>query len=73
MNAVEDTTLETRLDLFNKREQDVLEQMHELEKTMAMIHIKKWWYTASLELGSDELVRAIDSSQYPKDIYDKFV
>ncbi len=73
MNTVGDTTLETRLELFNEREEAVLEQMHELEKTMAMIHIKKWWYTTSLELGSEELVRAIDPSQYPKEIYDKFV
>ncbi len=72
MNTVGDTTLETRLELFNQREQAVLEQMHELEKTMAMVQIKKWWYTTSLELGGEEHLRKMKPSEYPKDIYKQF-
>ncbi len=72
MNTVGDTTLEVRLGLFNEREQAVLDQMKELEKTMAMVQIKKWWYTTSLELGSEDLVRQMNPQDYPEDIYKKF-
>ncbi len=73
MNTVGDTTLETRLELFNEREQSVLDQMKELKKTMAMVQIKKWWYTTALEIGSEEKLREMNPQDYPKDIYDKFV
>ncbi len=72
MNTVGDTTLEARLELFNQREQAVLEQMYELEKTMAMVQIKKWWYTTSLELGSEEAVRNMNPADYPEHIYKQF-
>ncbi len=72
MNTVGDTTLEVRLELFNEREQAVLDQMKELEKTMAMVQIKKWWYTTSLELGSEDLESKIKQKDYPEDIYKQF-
>lgn len=73
MNTIGDSTLDSRLELFTKREQAIFEQMKELEQTMAMVQIKKWWYITALEMGSEEKVRNLSPNDYPKDIYNKFV
>lgn len=73
MNQVGDSTLASRLELFNEREIAVQMQMDELKKTMAMIQIKKWWYSESIKLGSEQAVRDLKPSDYPKDIYNYMV
>lgn len=73
MNEVGDNTLQSRLELFNQREQAVLKHIKELETTMAMIQIKKWWYQKSIELGSEQLVRDMSPSEYPDDIYNNMI
>ncbi len=73
MNLEGDETLQSRFELFNEREIAVKEQMKELEKTMAMVNIKQWWYKTSLELGNEQAVRDMKPTEFPKDIYDKMI
>ncbi len=68
-----DSTLKERLEVFKQREQAVKAQIDELNRTMAMIQHKKWWYETSIELGSEKAVRKIKHEDYSKAVYDNML
>ncbi len=49
-----DETLQQRRELFNTRLSVVNEQIRELEKTLAMIKYKCWYYDEAIRLGSEK-------------------
>lgn len=69
MNQLGDSTLTNRLELFMEREDAVHKQIDELNRTLAMIQIKKWWYQTSIEHGTEAYVRNLQPKDYPEEIY----
>ncbi len=70
MSQLGDSTLPKRLELFNERELAVQSQINELNRTMAMIQVKKWWYHTAIFHGSEKFVQELEPKDYPKEIYD---
>lgn len=52
-------TYEKRRDLFYTQKEHVQKQMEELEKVMAMIQFKCWYYDTALEHGNEETLKAM--------------
>ena len=62
------STYELRLDLFKKRRQNLEDEMKKLEKTMAMVRFKCWYYTEAVKDGSEERLKSIIPNELPPDI-----
>lgn len=63
-----DTTLQERRDLFYERLEAVKEQMKSIEKTMAMIQYKCWYYDTALATGSEKSLKNRSPEELPPDI-----
>lgn len=50
-----DDTLEQRLAIFRRRKAEVEQQMEELQKLMAVIDHKIWYYQTALEAGTESV------------------
>ena len=61
-------TYARRRDLFVRQEHAVKEEMHELEKTLAMIRYKQWYYEQAMKDGTEERVRQIPPEEMPEEI-----
>lgn len=60
--------------LFEARKAAVEEEMHALEKTLAMLNFKCWYYEKALRDGSEDIIKAMLPNKLPKEIqelYDK--
>ena len=42
--------------------------MHRLEKTLAMIRYKRWYYEQAIEDGAEERVRQMSPEEMPEEI-----
>ena len=51
-----------------RQEYAVKEEMHELEKTLAMIRYKQWYYEQAMKDGTEERVRQIPPEEMPEEI-----
>ena len=63
-----------RKELFEHRRQAVLDEIHSLEKTLAMLEFKCWYYDTAMADGNDDRIHAMLPDQLPPDIqklYDK--
>lgn len=63
-----DATLRERRDLFYERLEVVKEQMKAIEKTMAMIKYKCWYYDTALTVGSEETLKNRPPEELPPEI-----
>lgn len=63
-----------RKELFEHRKEAVLAQIHVLEKTLAMLDFKCWYYDKAMADGNEDQINAMLPDKLPDDIqalYDK--
>ena len=63
-----------RKEMFEHRKEAVKEQMKSLEKTLAMVEFKCWYYEKAMEDGNEDQINAMLPDKLPADIqklYDK--
>ncbi len=62
------STYPQRKELFETRKAALEEEMHELEKHMAMIQFKCWYYDQAMKDGNEDRIRAMMPDKLPADI-----
>lgn len=62
------STYTKRKELFENRKKALTEQMQELEKNMAMIEFKCWYYEQALIDGNEERLNSMIPDHLPADI-----
>lgn len=60
-----DASLAQRLELFKGRREAARKQMAELERTMALLDYKCWYYETALAAGTEKAVREIAEEDIP--------
>lgn len=63
-----DTTLQKRRDMFYERLEVVEKQMKAVQKTMAMVKFKCWYYDTALTMGSEEPLKNRPPEELPEEI-----
>lgn len=69
-----DSTLPQRLELFHAQKEIVKEEMARLERTLAMIEYKCWYYETACKDGSEDTVRNMIPDKLPhkvQELYNK--
>jgi len=61
-----DKTIGERLDLFRKRREAVRGQIEELEKTLALLDYKCWYYETAEENGTVTVPKSLDADEVPE-------
>jgi DNA-binding transcriptional MerR regulator len=61
-----DETIGQLLELFRKRREDVKQQIEELQKTLALLDYKCWYYEAAEKAGTTDIPRSLDTQQIPE-------
>lgn len=61
-----DETIGMRLELFKKRREIVKRQINELEKTLAFLDYKCWYYETAAEAGSVTVPKSLNANEIPK-------
>lgn len=56
------STYQKRLDMFLARKQSMEEEISQLQKTLAMIEFKCWYYTKAMEEGNELFAETIPES-----------
>lgn len=67
-----DKTIDKRLDMFNKQEQNVLSQIESLQKSLDLIHFKQWYYSTARAYNSEKVVKNMPLNDMPKDIQELY-
>lgn len=62
------STYANRKELFEHRKEAVLEQMKSLEKTLAMLKFKCWYYDKAMADGNEDGIRAMLPDKLPPEI-----
>ena len=62
------STYPRRLELFVRQEEAVREEMRRLEKTLAMIRYKRWYYEQAMKDGNEDGVRSLLPDHLPEEI-----
>ncbi len=57
-----------RKELFEHRKAAVKEEIKQLEKTLAMLEFKCWYYETAMTYGSEDKINAMLPNNLPKDI-----
>lgn len=57
-----------RRELFIRQEKVVKEEMRKLEKVLAMIRYKEWYYEQAIKDGNEDMVRAMLPDHLPEEI-----
>ena len=68
------TSYLNRKELFEARKSAVKEEIKHLEKTLAMLEFKCWYYDTAMKDGNEDGIKAMLPDKLPKDIqklYDK--
>ena len=60
-------TYRQRLELFEKRRAELEQQLEHLQRTLAMIDFKRWYYTRALRDGSEDFAADIPDG-LPEDV-----
>lgn len=60
-----DSTLEERLALFERRREPVKREMEQLERTLAVLDFKRWYYKRAVDAGTEDVVRDLPKSKIP--------
>ena len=66
--ALGSETYEQRLKLFQRRKEAVEAEIQRLEKTLAMIHFKCWYYEQAIQDGNEDHIHEMLPDRLPKDI-----
>lgn len=62
------STYQNRKELFEAQQKVLEAQMHELEKNMAMIKFKCWYYDKAIADGCEDNIKAMLPDKLPQDI-----
>lgn len=62
------STYSKRRDLFVRQEDVVRKEIEKLNKTLAMIRFKRWYYEQAMEDGSEERISAMMPDRLPEEI-----
>ncbi len=68
------STYANRKELFETRKSDVEEEINALEKTLAMLKFKCWYYEKALDDGNEDKINEMIPNKLPAEIqqlYDK--
>lgn len=68
------STYAQRKDLFERRREAVLEQIAKLEKTLAMLEFKCWYYDVALKDGDEDRLERMIPDKLPareQELYDR--
>ena len=63
-----DGTLQERLDMFRRQEQDILGQIARLNKALDLIRYKQWYYSTAVQAGTEGAVKGIPLENMPSEI-----
>ncbi len=63
-----DKTISKRREMFLRQKENVENKIRELEKTLAMINFKCWYYEKALEDHTEDKVKNIPIDKLPEDI-----
>lgn len=66
--ALGSETYQQRIELFINQEMVVKAEIERLEKTLAMIKFKHWYYEQAIKDGNEDRIMAMIPSSLPKDI-----
>ncbi|WP_366181594.1 MerR family transcriptional regulator [Actinomyces timonensis] len=61
-----DASLARRLELFRARKESVQREVAELERVVAVLDFKIWYYEQAAEAGAENLVRSLPLEQIPE-------
>lgn len=62
-----DKTIDARLEIFQKRKEEVEKELLEVHKTLEVLNYKCWYYQQAKLAGSESIHRKIDSKDIPED------
>lgn len=63
-----DTTLEQRKQMFHERKAAVEKQLKAMQDMMDIVNYKCWFYDKAVEVGSADIVKAMDLDNMPSNI-----
>ena len=66
------SSYENRKELFETRKKAVMEEMKQLEKTLAMLEFKCWYYEKAMADGNEDNINAMLPDNLPKDIQELY-
>lgn len=66
-------SLKQRLDFFIKQEKVVLEEMENLEKCLALVKFKQWFYQTAIDHKDENYVRSLCIEDYPNEIRELYL
>ena len=66
------SSYEKRKELFEMQREAIKEEMKRLEKTLAMIEFKCWYYEKAIADGNEDEIKAMLPDMLPKDIQKLF-
>ena len=66
------SSYENRKELFETRKKAVQEEMKQLEKTLAMLEFKCWYYEKAMADGNEDSINSMLPNNLPKDIQELY-
>ena len=66
------STYEKRKNLFEKNKEKLENEIKEMEKHLAMIKFKCWYYEQAMKDGSEENIRKMMPDKLPKEIQELY-
>ena len=66
------SSYENRKELFETRKKAVQEEMKQLEKTLAMLEFKCWYYEKAMADGNEDSIHSMLPNNLPKDIQELY-
>ena len=67
------STYPNRKELFESRKKALEEQLQELEKNMAMIKFKCWYYEQAISDGNEDRLKSMIPDNLPEDIREMYI
>ncbi len=61
-------TIDKRLEMFNKQETNILNQIETLKESLDLIHFKQWYYSTAKYHNSEKFVKNMSLNDMPEDI-----
>lgn len=63
-----DITIDKRLNMFIKQEENIHEQIEKLNNTLKLIKFKKWYYEKAKKDGTENIVKNMSINDMPNEI-----
>lgn len=66
------STYEKRRELFVQREETLNQELERIQRSLAMIKFKKWYYDEAIARGSEDYARSLLPNKLPKEIQELY-